>query len=243
MLPPYNGAATFTGSLALAAADHRQRSGASRLRTGRSLAVHHVRAVWHPAERADADRGAMEFQRPATTQLQYGFSRGLRRIARIPRPVERRSQQHSRANLRQSPAVASRAATTPPRSTGARRARNTFPSAARPNPYLSAGFFWYTEGNSSYNALQMDLTRRMSRGLQFRAAYTWSKNLDMNSGMTGAQSENQAQMVMNRFDLSRDWGPSALMCPAKPALSGVYELPFGRNARGVGKKSSSAGGN
>src|SRR3974377_2114354 len=64
------------------------------------------------------------------------------------------------------------------------------PVTTRPNPYLSAGFFWYTEGNSSYNALQVDLTRRLSRGLEFRANYTWSKNLDINSGLTGAPSTN-----------------------------------------------------
>src|SRR5205823_12202047 len=82
--------------------------------------------------------------------------------------------------------------------------------ATRPNPYLSAGFFWFTEGNSSYNALRVDLTRRLSHGLQLRAAYTWSKNLDLNSGLTGAQAQNQAQMVMDRNDVRRDWGPSAL---------------------------------
>ncbi len=69
------------------------------------------------------------------------------------------------------------------------------PVGTRPNPYLSAGFFWFTEGNSSYNALQVDLTRRLSKGLQFRANYTWSKNLDMNSGLTIAQAQNQPQMI------------------------------------------------
>ena len=83
------------------------------------------------------------------------------------------------------------------------------PVGTRPNPYLSGGFFWYTEGNSSYNALDAEVVRRLSRGLQFRANYTWSKNLDMNSGLTGAQANNQAQMVLDRNDLRRDWGPSA----------------------------------
>ncbi len=100
---------------------------------------------------------------------------------------------------------------------------------ARPNPNLSAGFFWYTEGNSSYNALQLDFTRRISRGLQLRLNYTWSKNLDMNSGLTTAQSNNQPQMEMNRFDLPRDWGPSALNPPQQASLSGTYQLPFGKN--------------
>ena len=40
------------------------------------------------------------------------------------------------------------------------------PVGTRPNPYLGAGFFWYTEGNSSYNALQTDVTHRLSHGLQ-----------------------------------------------------------------------------
>jgi hypothetical protein len=103
------------------------------------------------------------------------------------------------------------------------------PVAGRPNPYLSAGFFWYTEGNSSYNALQLDFTRRISHGLQLRLNYTWSKNLDMNSGLTTAQSNNQPQMEMNRFDLPRDWGPSALNPPNQASLSGTYQLPFGKS--------------
>ena len=102
------------------------------------------------------------------------------------------------------------------------------PVGTRPNPYLGAGFFWYTEGNSSYNALQTDVTRRLSRGLQFRGNYTWSKNLDMNSGLTGAQANNQAQMIMDRNDLRRDWGPSALNVTHQASISAHYELPFGK---------------
>jgi hypothetical protein len=101
------------------------------------------------------------------------------------------------------------------------------PLGGRPNPYLSGGFFWFTEGNSSYNALQMEVTRRFSRGLQFRANYTWSKNLDMNSGLTGAQANNQAQMILDRNDLRRDWGPSALNITSQSSISARYELPFG----------------
>jgi hypothetical protein len=105
------------------------------------------------------------------------------------------------------------------------------PVGTRPNPYVGAGFFWYTEGNARYNALQTDVTRRISQGLQFRVNYTFSKNLDMNSGLTGAQSNNQAQMIMDRNDLSRDWGPSALNVTHQASISGLYELPFGKGKR------------
>jgi hypothetical protein len=101
----------------------------------------------------------------------------------------------------------------------------------RPNPNLSAGFFWYAEGNSSYHALQLDVTRRMGQGLQLRGNFTWSKSLDNNSALQGAQANNQAQMVMDPNDLRRDWGPSALDATAQSSVSATYELPFGKHKR------------
>jgi len=100
------------------------------------------------------------------------------------------------------------------------------PVSTRPNPYLGAGFFWYTEGNSSYNALQADVARRLRKGLQLRANITWSKNLDLNSALTGAQSSNEAQMILNRNNLHQDWGPSALNPKYQSSISLHYDLPF-----------------
>lgn len=114
------------------------------------------------------------------------------------------------------------------------------PLGSRPNPYLGAGFFWFTEGNSRYNALQIDVTRRMSQGLQFRANYTWSKNLDLNSGLTGAQAQNQAQMIMDRTNVGRDWGPSALNITNQATFSATYELPFGHGKKFLGSASGAA---
>ena len=112
---------------------------------------------------------------------------------------------------------------------GAQYIPATTPTITRPNPYLSAGFFWYTEGNTSYNALQTDVVHHLSHGLQFRGNFTWGKNLDMNSGLTGAQSSNQAQMVLDRNDLPRDWGPSALNITAQGSISASYELPWSKS--------------
>jgi hypothetical protein len=105
--------------------------------------------------------------------------------------------------------------------------RQYIPVTTRPNPFLGAGFFWYTEGNTSYNALQIEVAHRLSSGLQFRASYTYSKNLDMNSALTIAQGSNQPQMIMNRFDVRRDWGPAAFNPAQQLSISGRYELPFG----------------
>jgi hypothetical protein len=43
--------------------------------------------------------------------------------------------------------------------------------------------FWRAEGISTYNALQFQLTKRMSRGLMVNASYTYSRSLDEGSGL------------------------------------------------------------
>ena len=153
---------------------------------------------------------------------QHRAARGLRRLVRLSRLPEHRSQHHSRARFAPTPAGCSSGGNgTVGGLVPAGRAVHSRPRREAPNPYLGAGFFWYTEGNSSYNALQIDVIHRFSNGLQFRANYTWSKNLDMNSALTGAQASNQAQMILDRNDLPRDWGPSAYnmpqLRPASPA--------------------------
>jgi hypothetical protein len=58
----------------------------------------------------------------------------------------------------------------------------------------------------------------------------------MNSGPTGAQAQNQAQMILNRNDLPLDWGPSALNVTSQASISARYALPFGKNASGFTRK-------
>jgi hypothetical protein len=106
-----------------------------------------------------------------------------------------------------------------------------FPPGKRPNPYLANGYQWYMEGISSYHALQADLTKRLSRGLLFRANYTFSKNLDDGSGIASSQSQNQNQSVMDPRHPLRDYGRSALDFRHQASGSFTYELPFGNGKR------------
>jgi hypothetical protein len=83
----------------------------------------------------------------------------------------------------------------------------------------------------------VDLTRRLTHGLQLRGNFTWSKNLDVNSALTGAQASNQPQMVMDINDLHRDWGLSALNVTAQASISARHELPFGHGKQFLGSAS------
>jgi hypothetical protein len=61
----------------------------------------------------------------------------------------------------------------------------------------------FTNGmSSSYNALQAEIRRRLSHGVQFQANYTWSKVLS-NSGITGSQSELDRTLDFNQPGYNR----------------------------------------
>ncbi len=80
-----------------------------------------------------------------------------------------------------------------------------------------------SSGNSSYNALWMAASRRLARGVQFNASYTWSKSIDYNS------FSSQGVVVQNSYNLRGDRGLSDFDARHRFVLSGIYELPFKGN--------------
>lgn len=78
-------------------------------------------------------------------------------------------------------------------------------------------------GNSSYNALWITASQRLSHGLQFNASYSWSKSLDYNSFST------QGVVVQNSYDLRGDRGLSDFDARHRLVVSAIYELPFHRS--------------
>jgi hypothetical protein len=80
-------------------------------------------------------------------------------------------------------------------------------------------------GTSNYNALWITGTKRVSRGLQFDANYTWSKSLDENS----RNFETIALGPQDAFHPFADYGPSDFDARNHFTFSGVYDLPFSRN--------------
>ncbi len=95
------------------------------------------------------------------------------------------------------------------------------------NPSLGAAWAWFSEGSSSYNALQVDLNHRMSHSLQVRAVYTWSKALDDGDSLNATAAGNAPGLVSNPFDIHADWGPATYDVRNVAVLEGIYDLPFG----------------
>jgi hypothetical protein len=77
--------------------------------------------------------------------------------------------------------------------------------------------------NSSYNALWLSASKRLSRGLQFNASYTWSKSLDYNS------LNSQGVVVQDSFNIRGDRGLSDFDVRHRFVVSAIYEIPLRGN--------------
>lgn len=102
------------------------------------------------------------------------------------------------------------------------------PLGLAPNPNLGAATETFTYGVSSYNGLETEVTHRLSYGLQLKASYTWSRNLDDESGFSGdTLNEGQLDDIYNIRAIN--WGPSNVNRTHQFVASGQYELPIGKN--------------
>ena len=112
----------------------------------------------------------------------------------------------------------------------------SFPvDAKRINPAWSDIDFKRADGNSWYNALQVSANRRFSRGLQFQASYTWSRNIDEGSGLFFSDTSNSVSDAQNPFDRKRERGLSNLQVKHNFVLNYTYDIPTG-NYSGKAKK-------
>ncbi|MBZ5664202.1 MAG: TonB-dependent receptor [Acidobacteriia bacterium] len=91
-----------------------------------------------------------------------------------------------------------------------------------PNPNLGAAHLVTNAGTSDYNAFQLQFQRRLSRGLQALASYTWSHSIDTASaGSTGNGSNDLSALNPN---VNR--GPSDFDRRNAFSIALTYDVPF-----------------
>jgi hypothetical protein len=92
----------------------------------------------------------------------------------------------------------------------------TIGQALKPFPqYNGLSDPWLDVGNSTYNALQISLTRRFAHGFTFMINYTFSKELDDLAGVRDPDKDYLEK------------GPGAIDHPNVATATFVYQLPFG----------------
>lgn len=79
-------------------------------------------------------------------------------------------------------------------------------------------------GASWYNALGASLSKRLSRGLQFLASYTWLSALETNPGYT-VGSFAGGSLIGDQNSPRANYGPDGFIRPQRLVISYVYEFP------------------
>jgi len=97
----------------------------------------------------------------------------------------------------------------------------------KPNTAVANTWTWFSEGNSSYNALEVDLKRRFSHGLTFRGVYTWAKVLDDGDSLNGTAAANAPGLISVPSNIKADWGPGTYDVRNLGVITASYDLPFG----------------
>jgi len=106
-----------------------------------------------------------------------------------------------------------------------------YPTTKFANPNLANSTSWVSGGISNYNALEVDVRRQYTNGLQLRGVYTWSKNLDDGSAWNTSVSSNTPAFVSYPGNPKVDYGPAATNIAHAAAINGTWELPFGAGHR------------
>lgn len=108
------------------------------------------------------------------------------------------------------------------------------PTTVKANPAIANTWTWFSEGTSSYNALQVDVNRRLSAGLTLRGVYTFSKVLDDGDSLNATTSGGGPALASNPFNLRADWGLGTFDIRHVALVSGTYALPIGHGKRLLG---------
>ena len=89
----------------------------------------------------------------------------------------------------------------------------------RYSQYTSMLPLFLAGGNNQYDALQLRISKRFSRGLQLTGSYVWGKNFD--NGTTHQDS----------FNPMKDYAVTSYDVHQRVIVSYIYDLPFGRGRR------------
>ncbi len=108
-----------------------------------------------------------------------------------------------------------------------------YPSIFGPNAFFNSQFHslyaWRSVGNANYHAMQVNLRRGMSHGVQFDFNYTYSKSIDISS-----DAERIAPWSGLGGQIINSWDPKALRAVSdydtthQLNANWIVELPFGK---------------
>src|SRR5205807_4181472 len=100
--------------------------------------------------------------------------------------------------------------------------------------FLGNVLLYTNVASSSYNGLQTQVQKRLSKNVQGQISYTYSRTIDNGIGIIGSlgDSRNGGRTgPINPFNLNADRGRSSLDIPHLLSADAIIDLPFGKGQR------------
>jgi hypothetical protein len=109
------------------------------------------------------------------------------------------------------------------------------PPCAPPDPINThfgsvRGMFY--QGRSYFNALELQLAKRMSHGFQVQSTFTWGKSMDTSSATVAGDAFGNSISSLNWFDMSLTRGLSDYNVGRTLVLNGTWDVPTPKSFSG-----------
>jgi hypothetical protein len=104
------------------------------------------------------------------------------------------------------------------------------PNPINPNFGSIRGMFY--QGRSYFNALELQLAKRMSHGFQVQGTYTWGKSIDTSSATVAGDAFGNSISSLNWFDMRLTRGLSDFNVGRTLVVNGTWDVPTAKSFAG-----------
>ena len=107
------------------------------------------------------------------------------------------------------------------------------PNPINPNFGSVRGMFY--QGQSYYNALETQVSKKMSHGFQLQGVFTWSKSMDTSSATVAGDAFGNSISSLNWFDPRLSRALSDFNVARSFTLSGTWDIPISHSLTGFAR--------
>jgi outer membrane receptor protein involved in Fe transport len=100
------------------------------------------------------------------------------------------------------------------------------------NPKFGSIRGMFYQGRSYFNALELQLAKRMSHGFQVQGTYTWGKSMDTSSATVAGDAFGNSISSLNWFDMRLTRGLSDFNVGRTLVVNGTWDIPTAKSFTG-----------
>lgn len=106
------------------------------------------------------------------------------------------------------------------------------PNASRLNDNYGSIRGMFYQGRSYFNALELQLAKRMSHGFQLQSTFTWGKSIDTSSATVAGDAFGNSISSLNWFDMRLTRGLSDFNVGRTLVVNGTWDIPTAKSFSG-----------